>query len=293
MESYEHKLKQGERGALLSIGAYVILSLVKIGTGYFTRSEALTADGINNTTDIAVSMAVLIGLRMARKPPDSDHPYGHMRAETIASMVASFVMAVAGLQVVLQAARSFWDRSDGIPDLSAAWVALGSAVVMGFVYWYNRRLAKRVGSQSLMAAAYDNRSDALVSLGAAAGILCSRLGLPILDPAAALAVGIVICKTAWDIFSEATHALTDGFDDAKLKVFRQTVTDTPGVKRIRDIRGRVHGSSVLLDVVVEVNAELSVGQSHGISDDIEKRMLDEHRIEKVHVHIEPYLEQER
>lgn len=291
METYD-KLKEGEKGAWVSIVAYVLLSLTKISMGYVTGSEALTADGINNSTDIIVSLAVLIGLRISRKPPDQDHPYGHMRAETIASLVASFIMAAAGLQVILQSIQSFMSTHREAPDLLAAWISLAAAGVMGGVYAYNRSLAKRIGSQSLMAAAHDNRSDALVSIGAAVGIIASRLGFPILDAVAALAVGLVICKTAWDIFSEASHALTDGFDDQKLTVFRQTVKETPGVKRIRDIRARVHGSSVLLDVVVEVSAELSVEQSHDISDDIEKRMLDEHKIGNVHVHIEPYSEQD-
>lgn len=291
METYG-SLKEGEKGAWLSIVTYILLSLFKISMGYVTGSEALTADGVNNTTDIIVSVAVLIGLRISRKPPDTDHPYGHRRAETIASMVASFIMAAAGLQVVIQAGKSFLSGEHTAPNMAAAWVALGSSVVMYGVYMYNRNLAKRVNSQSLMAAAHDNRSDALVSIGAAVGIIGSRFGYPILDAAAAFAVGIVICKTAWDIFSEASHALTDGFDEKRLKEFRQTVKETPGVRRIKDIRARVHGSHVLLDVVVEVGRELSVEQSHEISDHIEKRMLDKHEIVNVHVHIEPYVEPE-
>ncbi|KEQ25015.1 cation diffusion facilitator family transporter [Paenibacillus tyrfis] len=284
-------LKEGEKGAWVSIVTYILLSAFKISMGYTTGSEALTADGINNSTDIIVSLAVLIGLRISRKPPDRDHPYGHRRAETIASLVASFIMAAAGIQVVLEACKSFFVTDRQAPDLLAAWIALGCAVVMWGIYRYNSRLAKRLNSQSLKAAAYDNRSDALVSIGAAVGIIGSSFGYPILDAAAALAVGLVICKTAWDVFIDAAHALTDGFDDdKKLKVFRQTVYETPGVERIKDIRARVHGSSVLLDVIVEVSAELSVGESHEISDEIEKRMLQEHRIGNVHVHIEPYIE---
>lgn len=292
METYEN-LKEGEKGAWVSIVAYVLLASFKISMGFVTNSEALRADGINNATDIIVSIAVLIGLRIARKPPDRDHPYGHMRAETIASLVASFIMAVAGLQVVIQAGRSFFADERTAPDMLAAWIALSCAAIMWGVYVYNSRLAKRISNQALMAAAYDNRSDALVSIGAAVGIIGSRMGFPILDAAAALLVGLIICKTAWDVFTGATHALTDGFDDQKLRVFRKTVKETPGVKRIKDIRARVHGSSVLLDVVVEVSAELSVGQSHDISDEIEKRMMDEHRIGNVHVHIEPFSEQKQ
>jgi len=287
VDTYDN-LKQGERGAWVSIIAYIILSAFKITMGYLTGSEALSADGINNTTDIIVSLAVLIGLRISRKPPDHDHPYGHMRAETIASMVASFIMFAAGIQVLIQSGQSFFEDKGQAPDMIAAWIALICAACMWFVYLYNSRLARKINNQSLMAAAYDNRSDALVSIGAAVGIFGARLGMPILDAIAAFAVGIVICKTAWDIFYEATHALTDGFDEEKLTMFRQTVGDTPGVKGIKDIKARVHGSSVLLDVVVEVAAELSVEQSHDISDEIERRMNKKHQIENVHVHIEPY-----
>ncbi|PZE19755.1 cation diffusion facilitator family transporter [Paenibacillus xerothermodurans] len=292
MEAYDN-LKQGEKGAWLSIAAYILLSVFKISMGYVTGSEALTADGVNNTTDIMVSLAVLIGLRISRKPPDRDHPYGHMRAETIASLVASFVMFAAGIQVMLQAGKSFFAGNLHAPNLWAAWIALFSAALMWGVYLYNRRLALRINNLSLMAAAQDNRSDAFVSIGAAVGILGAHLGFPMLDALAAFAVGVVICKTAWDIFSHASHALTDGFDDEKLKVFQATVRETPGVKRIKDIRARVHGSHVLLDVVVEVSAELSVEQSHDISDAIERRMQAQHRIENVHVHIEPHTKPQR
>jgi cation diffusion facilitator family transporter len=287
VEMYDN-LKQGEKGAWVSIAAYILLSAFKISAGYFTGSEALTADGINNTTDIIVSIAVLLGLRFSRKPPDRDHPYGHLRAETIASLVASFIMFAAGIQVLLQAGKSLLAGNQQAPDLLAAWIALFSAACMWCVYIYNSRLARRINNQSLMAAAKDNRSDAFVSIGAAVGILGARFGFPVLDAAAAFIVGVIICKTAWDIFSYATHALTDGFDDRRLEVLQQTVRETPGVKRIRDIRAREHGSSVLLDVVVEVSAELSVEQSHNISEDIERRMHKLHSIDNVHVHIEPY-----
>lgn len=287
MNAYDN-LKQGEKGAWVSIAAYILLSIFKISMGYMTGSEALTADGINNTTDIIVSLAVLIGLRISRKPPDNDHPYGHMRAETIASLVASFIMFAAGIQVIIQSVQSLMSAERQAPDMLAAWVALFSAVVMWGVYMYNRKLAKRINNHSLMGAAMDNRSDAFVSIGATVGIIGSRFGYPILDTIAAFAVGLIICKTAWNIFSEATHALTDGFDDKRLKVFQETVRETPGVKSIKNIRARVHGSSVLLDVVVEVSAELSVEQSHHISDEIEQRMHLQHSIDNVHVHVEPY-----
>ena len=105
MDQYQD-IKEGEKGAWISIAAYLILSAVKLGAGYWFLSDALVADGFNNLTDIIASTAVLIGLKISQKPPDQDHPYGHFRAETIAALVASFIMASVGLQVLIGAVRS-------------------------------------------------------------------------------------------------------------------------------------------------------------------------------------------
>lgn len=283
-------IKQGEKGAWVSISAYLALSALKLGTGYWFASGALVADGYNNLTDIVASVAVLIGLRISQKPPDKDHPYGHFRAETIAALIASFIMASVGLQVLITAARSLFEADREAPGLITAWVALFSAVAMGAVYWYNSRLAKRINNQALHAAAKDNLSDALVSIGAAVGIIGSQFGLPWLDPVAALAVGIIIVKTAWEIFYSCTHALTDGFDEKELRTLRATIAKTKGVQSIKDIKARIHGSNVLVDVIVGVDPGLSLIESHRICDEIEKRMGRKHNIMSVHVHVEPLME---
>lgn len=282
-------IKKGERGAWVSITAYLFLSAIKLGSGIWFSSAALTADGVNNLTDIVASIAVLIGLRISQKPPDSDHPYGHLRAETIAALIASFIMAVAGIQVLIQAGQTLWTGGRTAPDLLSAVIALGCALLMYVVYRYNRRLATRINNQALMAAAADNRSDALVSVGAAVGIVGAQFGVPWLDPVAAAVVGIVICKTAWDIFRDSTHALTDGFDDQHLDTLRSTIQRTQGVKIIKDIKARVHGSSVLVDVIVQVDPKLTLIESHEISDEIERRMRIKHNIMHIHVHVEPML----
>ncbi|MFF2484656.1 cation diffusion facilitator family transporter [Paenibacillus sp. NPDC058071] len=287
MNQYE-EIKQGEKGAWVSIVAYLILSALKLIAGYWFASGALVADGFNNLTDIVASVSVLIGLRISQKPPDKDHPYGHFRAETIAALIASFIMATVGLQVLIGAVRSLFAEEKGVPSLTSAWVALFAAVCMFAVYAYNRRLAKRINNQALLAAAKDNLSDALVSIGAAIGIIGAQFGLPWLDPVAAIAVGLIICKTAWSIFYSATHALTDGFDANELSTLRTTIEKTSGVKAIKDIKARVHGSNVLIDVIVQVDPELSLIESHRISDEIEKKMEKKPNIMSVHVHVEPH-----
>lgn len=292
LDRYE-EIKAGEKGAWVSISAYLVLSAAKLAAGYWFASSALVADGYNNLTDIIASIAVLIGLRISQKPPDQDHPYGHFRAETIAAMVASFIMATVGLQVLIDAGRSLFAGDRPVPALTSAWVALAASGCMLAVYMYNRRLAKRIKNQALMAAAKDNLSDALVGIGAAVGIIGSQFGLPWLDPVAAVAVGIMILKTAWEIFYSSTHALTDGFDVKELNALRSTIARTKGVRSIKDIKARVHGSNVLIDVIVQVDPELSLIESHRISDEIERRMEGKHNIMNVHVHVEPYARESR
>lgn len=280
-------MKQGEKGAWISIAAYIALSAFKLAIGLFYQSKALQADGWNNLTDIVASLAVLIGLRISQKPPDRDHPYGHLRAETIAALIASFIMATVGIQVILSTVQSLFNGQSTTPNPLTGWVALSCAIVMYVVYLYNKRLAERIRNQALMAAAQDNRSDAFVSIGAAVGIFGAQLGLSWLDPLAALTVGFIICKTAWGIFRDATHTLTDGFDEAQLERLRKTVESTEGVRMIKEVKARLHGSLVLVDVVVQVDPKLSLIEGHHICDDIEHRMKRKHNITHVHVHVEP------
>lgn len=138
-----------------------------------------------------------------------------------------------------------------------------------------------------MAAAKDNLSDALVSVGAAVGIIGAQFGLPWLDTVAAVAVGVIICKTAWEIFRDSTYSLTDGFDENRLSDLRSTIARTPGVEGIKDMKARIHGNHVLVDVVIEVDPDISVLEGHQISDRIEEQMEKIHNIMSVHIHVEP------
>jgi cation diffusion facilitator family transporter len=280
-------LKRGERGAIISIIAYLCLSSLKLIIGYFANSEALKADGFNNATDIIASIAVLIGLKLSQRPPDDDHPYGHWKSETVASMLASFIMMGVGIQVTYQAISSVFNRLEESPDLIAAWTGLFSAIVMYFVYRYNKKLAGEINSQSVMAAAKDNLSDAWVSIGAFVGIIGAQFGLPWLDPIAAIIVGFIICKTAWEIFRDASHHLTDGFDQKLLDSYKDTIINCYGVKGVKDIKARNYGNNVVVDTVILVNSDLDLKEAHDIATEVEDELIKEHSVFDVIVHVEP------
>lgn len=286
-EQKYHNLKLGERGAVVSIVAYICLSIIKLAIGDISNSEALKADGLNNTTDIISSIAVLIGLKFSQKPPDKDHRYGHWKSETIASMVASFIMIAVGLQVLSDAITSIFQGDKGSPDIIAAYTGVFAALAMYFIYRYNKKLALKINSKSVMAAAKDNISDAWVSIGTAIGIFGSQLNMPWLDMVTAFIVGLLICKTAWGIFKQASHELSDGFDESKIKLYQDIIQNVDGVKGITEIKGRNYGNNEVLDVVILVNSTLGIREAHDISTQVEKVMMKDYGVYDVHVHVEP------
>ncbi|WP_123054145.1 cation diffusion facilitator family transporter [Clostridium sp. JN-1] len=289
MEENYKNLKIAERGAQLGLIVYIVLTIFKLTVGYFSKSEALIADGFNNSTDIIASISIIIGLKISRKPADEDHAYGHLRAETIASLIASLIMIAVSLEVIYSGIHSVIFFKKKAPDMIAAIVAIICALAIYIVYRYNMKVSIKVRSSALKAAAKDNLSDAFVGIGTALGIIASQFGFPWIDPLAAIVVGILIFKTGFSIFKEASHNLTDGFDKNELDGIISKIKKVRGVNKIKDIKARVHGNSILLDVIISVDPNLTVIKSHKITEEIETMLAKEFKIKYAIVHVEPDL----
>ncbi|WP_102027934.1 cation diffusion facilitator family transporter [Salirhabdus sp. Marseille-P4669] len=287
MQEY-NDLKRGEKGAWISIIAYLLLSVFKLIVGTIGGSEALRADGLNNATDVIASIAILIGIRISRKPPDLNHHYGHFRAESIASLIAAFIMISVGIQVITDTVSKLIENEASTPSILTAYAAVISAVVMFFIYRYNLKLAKSTKSSAIYAQSQDNLSDTLVSMGAFIGIIGSLLGLTWLDLVAGFIVGVLICRTAIGIFRDATHTLTDGFDSQEIKRMKSSVANVHGVEVVKDIKARMHGNHVLIELTILVNPTLTVEKSHQITEDVEKYLQEHFDVHHTHIHIEPY-----
>lgn len=281
------ELKQAEKGAIISIVAYLFISILKLAVGNWAGSEALRADGLNNATDIIASISVLIGLKVSRKPADEDHRYGHWKAETVASLITSLIMIAVGLQVLYSSIQTVLDGRSETPDSIAAIVGIGSASIMYGVYFYNKKLAEKVKSSGLLAAAKDNRSDAWTSIGTAVAVFAATFRLGWLDSLAAVVVGVLIIKTGVDIFRESTFSLSDGFDIKLIQQYKEEIEKIPGVTRVKSVKGRNYGANIYVDVVVEMPAEFSVKQSHAIADQIEFLLRDAFGVFEIDVHVEP------
>ncbi|HFF7871215.1 TPA: cation diffusion facilitator family transporter [Staphylococcus aureus] len=284
--SHNENLKLAQRGAYLSLIVYIILSIVKYVTGFVFNSAAVRADALNNMTDIIVSLAVIIGLKISIKPADRNHPYGHLKSENISSLLVSFVIMFVGIQVVIQNAPRLFKEDDVVPNEITIIVSLISGLVMLIVFAVNQRLAKRTKSSSLNSAAKDNLSDSLVSIGTAIGLIFTQIGFPIVDIILATLLGLLIVYTGFGIFKEAIFMLSDGFNETELEAYRNDILEVDEVQEVKSIKGRYHGSGVFIDVTIVVDANLSLVEAHQICDNVEHH-LHKKGISSVYVHPEP------
>ncbi|MGB6178181.1 cation diffusion facilitator family transporter [Carnobacterium sp.] len=287
MQNRYDELKRAEKGAIISIVAYIFLSLIKIGVGVTYQSVALRADGLNNLTDVFSSIAVLVGLKLARRPADDNHPYGHWKAETIASLVTSFVMLFIGIQVFYSSFNRLIEGESISPDKITGLVGFLGAIIMLGVYFYNLTLAKKINSDGLKAVAKDNFSDALTSLGTTIAIIGSTLGYVWMDGTMAIIVSFIIIKTGVEIFRDSAFSLTDGFNTEDLDRYKSSVLNLPNVVSVEDIKARKYGANIYVDVTILVDATLTVLQGHQITENVERTLKESYGIIDIDVHVEP------
>ncbi|MFH4903166.1 cation transporter [Staphylococcus cohnii] len=284
--SQKEKLETAQKGAFLSLIVYIILSVTKFIVGYLYNSAAVKADSLNNMTDIIVSLAVIIGLKISIKPADQNHPYGHLKSENISSLLVSFIIMFVGIQVIIENVPELFTNEHHTPNIINIYVSVISGLIMLVVFYINQNIANRTKSSSLNSAAKDNLSDALVSLGTAIGLIFTQFGFPVIDTILAIILGLLIIYTGFGIFKESIFTLSDGFNEQELEAYKNYVLEIEDVIEVQNIKGRYHGSSVFVDVTIVVKSDLSLEEAHHICDKVEQHMHSK-GISSVYVHPEP------
>lgn len=295
-----NRFKEAEFATWVGIVANTLLTILKGVFGYISGSRALVADAAHSASDVAGSVAVLAGLRTARKPPDEDHPYGHGKAENIATIIVAILLVVVGVEIATSSAGVFFGEIPEAPGTIALAVILFSILVKEILFHYKKRIANKIGSSALMAEAWHHRSDALSSvaafLGVGGAILGERLELTFLlyaDPIAGLVVSLIVIKVGFSLAKEAGSIMMEQVLDAdKTNPFIETVMATPGVKRVDELLARTHGHYIVIDIKVSVDPFITVEEGHRISKNVKRRLLERHEdINNVLVHINPYNEE--
>lgn len=288
--STEARSQAARRSTTVSILVNLGLSLVQIVVGFLSRSQGLIADGIHSLSDLVADFVVLLANRHSGKAADEDHPYGHQRFETAASMALGGLLLAVGVGMLWAAVRKL-ESPESIPTVhaTALWVAGVALVAKETLFRYMLAVAERVKSSMLVANAWHARSDAASSLVVGIGIVGNLAGYPILDPIAALIVGCMVAKMGWEFAWEALHDLTDrAADKEEVDAIVATLCGTPGVAGVHDIRTRKMGDMILVDAHLEIDARLTVEASHAIAVEARGRVLQRHRVLNLMTHVDPW-----
>nr|WP_315240535.1 cation diffusion facilitator family transporter [uncultured Albidiferax sp.] len=283
------KAAAASRSTWVSVVVNIALSTVQIVVGIFAKSQGLIADGVHSLSDLVADFAVLLANHHSRKDADTEHPYGHQRFETGASLVLGLLLLAVGLGMVWSAVGKL-EQPDSIPSvhLSALWVALAALVAKECLFRYMLRVATAVKSGMLVANAWHARSDAASSLVVACGIVGNLMGYPLLDPIAALIVGFMVGKMGWSFSWDALNDLMDrGADEQEVEAIQHTIAQTPGVLGVHDLKTRRMGDLLVADAHIVVAADITVEAGHGIAVEARRRVLQQHAVLNLMTHIDP------
>lgn len=279
----------------LSLAANVLLALLKTAVGIVGHSQALLADGINSTADVVYLVIVRTFMRLAGKPPDREHPYGHRQLETIAAVVV-------GAFVITTAVVIFWNAVDQVFDLAtdeaesrplrptdvALWVALLTVILKVGLTVLTSRIGRKTGSIAVLALSRDHRNDIFSITAAAVGIFFAQIGYGWVDPLAAALVALVILHTGVTILRESSADLMVILPDKPVAGrIRQLLEVVPGVEQIEEIHVHRIGPYLLVDVTVGIDGTLSVAAGDQIANQVEEtlwRNIEYLRRVSVHYH---------
>lgn len=278
------------RSTWVSVVVNLVLTIAQIVAGVLSKSQGLIADGIHSLSDLIADFVVLFANHHSQKDADVDHPYGHQRFETAASLALGVLLLAVGVGMLWSAAAKLQSpESIATVHISALWVAAGALTAKELLFRYMLAVAKRVKSSMLVANAWHARSDAASSLVVGVGILGNLMGYPILDPIAAAIVGFMVTRMGWSFGWDALHDLMDrAVDEAEVAAIRKTLLDTPGISNAHDVRTRKMGDMIVVDAHLEVDATLTVEQGHDIAVVARARVMQHHRVLNMMTHVDPY-----
>ena len=285
--------RKAQFAAWIGLVVNLALGIGKIAIGIVACSSALTADGVHSLSDCATSIAVLIGLIIASKPPDEGHPYGHGRAESITGKVVAIALMVVAMLFAYRAVYNIVTPHDPhTPGYAALWAAFASIVVKEVLFWYKSRVAKATGSIAIEADAWHHRSDSYSSMAVLVGIVAAIVGgIDWTDHLAALIVTVIIFVVGFRLFIKAWSELMDAAaPEATIGNIRSLAARVEGVLGIEKIIARKSGLDLFVDIHIEVDPEMTVRKSHEIAGAVKHCIIEKMvPVRGVLVHVEPHI----
>lgn len=277
---------------VIKIGFWInaVLMAMKLAAGYFGKSEAVFADGLESASDFVAILATLIALRIGRQPGDKKHPYGHGRAESISAIFVSLIIVGAGAGILAEAFHSIVEGTAQTPSFIAVLAAAVTIAVKEWLYRFSGKVGKRLESPAVMAIAKDHRKDAITSVSTLIGVTGAFFGLRVMDPLAAALTALFIFHIGYQTFRSAAHDLMDGKPPEELiSAITALAEEVKGVEHVHQIKARRSGQFLIVDLKLDMDPEMTVKMSHNISTEVKRRIFKKFpNVGDVMIHINPH-----
>jgi cation diffusion facilitator family transporter len=291
----ERSERFGTAGRVIKIGFWVNagLMIMKLLAGHFGKSEAVFADGMESAADFIALGSSMIALSIGSRPFDEAHPYGHGKAESISAIIVSLVIFSTGGWILVRSMHAIIDGVYAVPAAMAVAAAFLTIIIKEALYRYSVKVGTKLGSPAVLAVAKDHRKDAITSVSTLVGVTGAFFGLTVLDPIAAGITSLFIFHIGYETFVGAAHDLMDGkpADDCvdDIRILAEGVV---GVEHVHEIRCRRSGQYLIVDLKLDMAAEMTVRESHAIATEV-KRLIFEHNanVGDVMIHVNPHEEE--
>lgn len=296
-------MKESTRAIVIAtwVGIIVntLLAIIKAIGGFMAGSRALIADALHSASDIVGSIVILFAVKIAAKPPDEEHPYGHGKAENIASIIIALLLIAVGIEISISSVKVIFGETPQAPGLLALVIIIISILVKEALFYYKYFLGKKYKSTALISEAWHHRSDSLSSFAALVGIGLAILGeyfnIAILlygDAAAGIIVSLIVIKVGFSLAKESSVVIMEKvLNPEDTKEYKDTVETIEGVIKIDQMYARTHGRYVVIDIKIGVDPYITVKKGHDIAREVKQKLLSKHGdIENVFVHVNPHEE---
>ncbi len=284
------RYRTARRVTVVGAAVNLVLAVAKVVIGWLAHSQALIADGVHSLSDLASDAVVLLAAKHASREADREHPYGHGRIETAATVALGVALIAVGLGIAIDAGRHLLDPALlAVPGTAALAVAVASVLSKEWLYHYTVRVARALRSDMLRANAWHHRTDAVSSLVVLAGVGGAMAGFPYLDAVAAIGVAGFIVKIGWDLAFRSVRELIDtALEPERVEAIRRAILSVDGVRSLHMLRTRRMGPDALVDVHIQVDPRLSVSEGHQIGETVRRRLIEQiDEVADVTVHVDP------
>jgi len=281
-------MKKKLRIAVIGIILNIVLFIIKLIGGILSNSLALLSDAFNSLTDILSSIIIFLAVKIGSKKADSDHPFGHTRAEPIAGIIVATFASILGFEIIKNSFEGFFNKKSLDIDILIFSIVISSILIKLYLFIISKNNGKRYKSPALLASSIDHRNDILVSFSVLIGSIFGYFGYPLIDNVVAIFIGLFIIYSGFKIgMGNIDFLMGKKPSDEIIERMRNIASSIDGVKNLNEVRAHYLGTFIQVEMHIEVDKNLSTEKSHSIAKEVQNSLQDNEIVDYAFIHVDP------